>query len=431
MLDSPEALLRRIRLGEDGVLELKEVVFVGDRVKGPGRDQLADGLAAFANARGGVLVLGVDDATREIVGIPLERLDAAERFVSEIVRDSIKPPLYPLIERLELPDVEGRARPVLRVEVPPSLYVHESPGGYLHRVGSSKRRMEPDYLVRLHQQRSQSRLIRFDEQPVHEASFVDLDGALIDRFGLDGMSDDRETLACKLGMAAPSDGHGLCPTVTGILLGTRHPIDWLPHAYVQAVAYRGRSVPESLESPWYQLDASDITGPVDRQIADACLFVARNQRVRARKAMGRIDLPQYDMTAVFEAIVNAVAHRDYAMYGARIRLHLFSDRLELYSPGALPNRLTVDDLAYRQTSRNETLTSLLAKCPIPDRIPDLQTPRTTLMDRRGNGVPVILMKSEALSGQRPLYEVLGESELRLTVYAAAVGADDAVVGSSA
>ena len=417
MLDSPEALLRSIGLGENAHLELKEVVFAGERIKGPGREQLADELAAFANGRGGVLVLGVDDRTRDIVGIALDRLDAAERYVTGIVDDSIRPPLYPLIERLELPDSEGVPRPVLRVEVSPSLFVHESPGGFLHRVGSAKRRMEPDFLVRLHQQRSQSRLIRFDEQPLHDASFADLDGALIDRFAVDGMGDDRETLACKLGMAARSGARGPLPTVTGILLGTTEPVDRLPHAYVQAVAYRGRSVPESLESPWYQLDAADIAGPVDRQIAGACRFVARNQKVRARKTMGRIDLPQYDMAAVSEAVVNAVAHRDYAMHGSRIRLHLYADRIELSSPGALPNRMTVDDLAYRRTSRNETLTSLLARCPIPTGIPGLETPRQTLMDRRGNGVRVILENSEKLSGRRPIYEMFGD-ELRLTIYAA-------------
>ena len=96
---------------------------------------------------------------------------------------------------------------------------------------------------------------------------------------------------------------------------------------------------------------------------------------RVAAVRGRIDLPQYDMAAVFEAVVNAVAHRDYAMHGARIRLHLYADRIELSSPGALPNRMTVDDLAYRQTSRNETLTSLLARCPVPTGIPGLETPR--------------------------------------------------------
>ena len=422
MLDSPEALLRIIGLGENVHLELKEVVFAGERIKGPGREQLADELAAFANAQGGVLVLGVDDRTRDIVGIALGRLDAAERYVTGIVDDSIRPPLYPLIERLELPDSEGVPRPVLLIEVSPSLFVHQSPGGFLHRVGSAKRRMEPDFLVRLHQQRSQSRLIRFDEQPLHDASFADLDGALIDRFAVDGMRDDRETLACKLGMAARSGARGPLPTVTGILLGTTEPVERLPHAYVQAVAYRGRSVPESLESPWYQLDAADIAGPVDRQIADACRFVARNQKVRARKTLGRIDLPQYDMAAVFEAVVNAVAHRDYAMHGTRIRLHLYADRIELSSPGALPNRMTVDDLPYRQTSRNETLTSLLARCSVPTGIPGLETPRQTLMDRRGNGVGVILENSEKLSGKRPVYEMFGD-ELRLTIYGAEPAAE--------
>ena len=134
--------------------------------------------------------------------------------------------------------------------------------------------------------------------------------------------------------------------------------------------------------------------------------------------MGRVDQPQYDMTSVFEAIVNAAAHRDYSMHGTRIRLHMFSDRIELYSPGNLPNTMTVDDLAYRQMSRNETLTSLLARCPVPADIPGLDTPRTTLMDRRGNGVPAILERSRQLSGIQPVYEVLGDAELRLTIYAA-------------
>jgi len=69
MLDSAARLLDKIRLGEDSLLECKTMVFVGGKVKGPRRDEVADEMAAFANARGGMLVLGVDDATREIVGI--------------------------------------------------------------------------------------------------------------------------------------------------------------------------------------------------------------------------------------------------------------------------------------------------------------------------------------------------------------------------
>ncbi len=91
MLEGRRELLDKIRLGEDSFLECKEVRFTGDRCSEPRRDALADELAAFANSRGGVLVLGVEDRTREILGIPVHRLDVAERFVHEICHDSVEP----------------------------------------------------------------------------------------------------------------------------------------------------------------------------------------------------------------------------------------------------------------------------------------------------------------------------------------------------
>ena len=74
-------------------MEFKRVVLSGDRVSNPHRKELSDELAAFANSRGGTLVLGVDDVTREVVGIPLEHLDAVERWVCEICNDTVTPPL--------------------------------------------------------------------------------------------------------------------------------------------------------------------------------------------------------------------------------------------------------------------------------------------------------------------------------------------------
>ena len=153
-------------------------------------------------------------------------------------------------------------------------------------------------------------------------------------------------------------------------------------------------------------------------------FVVRNMRVAASKTIGRRDLPQYDLPAVFEALVNAVAHRDYSMYGSKIRLRMFADRLEIYSPGALANTMTVDSLPFRQASRNEAIASLLAKCPVPAGIGGLETPRSTLMDRRGEGVSIVLERSERLSGKRPVYELPDESEVKLTIFAAAIEAVD-------
>ncbi|MBU1663783.1 MAG: transcriptional regulator, partial [Gammaproteobacteria bacterium] len=121
----------------------------------------------------------------------------------------------------------------------------------------------------------------------------------------------------------------------------------------------------------------------------------------------------------FEALVNAVAHRDYAIHGAKIRLRLFADRLELYSPGAIPNTMTVESLPYRQASRNEAITSLLAKCPVQGGDRDF-TDRGAMMDKRGEGVRIILDRSERLSGKRPSYRLLDESELLLVIPAAQI-----------
>lgn len=425
VFDSAERLLDKIRLGEDSLLECKTMVFSDGRVKGPSRDEVADELAAFANARGGVLVLGVDDRTREIAGIPPDRLDLAERFVQELIQDLIKPPLLVSIEKMELPGTDGRPRPIIKVDVPRSLFVQQSPGGYFHRVGSSKRRMDTEYLIRLGQQRSQARLIRFDEQVVPDAMVSDLDSDLIDRFRTPQTRDDRQTLLRKLGMAREDDDGELRPSVAGVLLGSRNPERWLRHAFVQAVAYRGRSAGSAEDTTGYQIDAKDITGPLDAQVADTCRFVVRNMRVGASKTVGRRDLPQYDLAAVFEALVNAVAHRDYSIYGTKIRLRMFANRLEIYSPGTLANTMTVDSLPFRQASRNETIASLLAKCPVPADIGGLDTQRSTLMDRRGEGVSIILERSERLSGKRPVYELPDEPEVKLTIFAAAIEAGDA------
>lgn len=417
MFGTRSELLEKIQLGEDSFLELKEVRFAGNKIRGPSQVDLADELAAFANSAGGVLVLGVEDKSREVVGVPLERLDALESLVREACEQSIKPPLAPIIERMTLPDTNGSEQPVIRIDVSRSLFVHQSPSGYMQRVGSSKRPIPPDQLARLFQQRSQSRLIRFDETPVAKATVADLDETLWKRFVPSQHHSAPETVLDKLAMAARDDQEVWRPTVAGLLMASHEPQRFLPGAFIQAVAYQGaHALPEAEKA--YQRDAQDITGPLDQQILGACAFVRKNMQVAARKsaAGGREDLPQFDLLVIFEAVTNAVAHRDYSMGGAKIRLRLFDDRLELYSPGMLPNTMTPESLPFRQAARNEALTSLLARCPIEDDA--LSAHRQHLMDKRGEGVPIILEMSERLSGKRPEYQLSDESELKLTIYSA-------------
>ncbi len=408
----------RIRSGRDGATEFREAAFSGGKVTEPDRNELADELAAFANARGGVLVLGTGGEPRQVVGIPSDRQKEMERYVSGIVQDSIEPPLYPDIGWRELPDPDGDLRLVLRVEVERSLFVHRSPGGYLRRVGSSRRRLGTESLARLFRERIQEQLVRFDEQIVPDATLDDLSREVWSRFRTARTGEDRNDVLAKLHLARRDESGSLRPTVAGVLMASADPRRWLPNAYVQAVAYRGTTIRTGTLDP-YQLDAADVTGPLDAQIAGACRFVARNMKVAAFKDQGRVDRPQFDMAAVFEAVVNAVAHRDYSIHGSKVRLRLFRDRLELYSPGAIPNTMGLQDLPHLQATRNEVVTSLLAKCSVPSNVPWLETPRRTMMDRRGEGVPLILDNSIRLSGREPEYRLIGDAELLLTIYAPA------------
>jgi len=410
MFDSTEELLRKIRLGEDTPLELKAVRFRGNKIDGPSHDDLSDEIAAIANTFDGVLLLGVDDKTKQIVGIPIDRLDVVERYVFEICEDSINPPVLFRVFRIELPDSTGALQPILKVEIPRSLFVHESKGGYFHRQGSSKRKMPPDYLARLFQQRSQARLIRFEEHPVPQTSMGDLSKELCLRYTT--RSDEPlESVLLKRNMLSREENGDIRASVAGVLFCCEHPDHFMPNAFIEAVRYRG-----TRQDSNYQMDAQKICGPLDRQIKQAMSFLQRNQIVVATKKPHRIEAPQFSERAVFEAVVNAVAHRDYSTYGSKIRFFMFDDRLEIYSPGALPNTVTIDSIALRQATRNELITSLLAETPVAETVGDMG--RSFYMEKRGDGVPIILSESEKLSAIKPIYRLIDDSELLLTIYSA-------------
>lgn len=404
-------LLKHIALGEDSVLELKAVEFSGHKVTAPHRNSMADELAAMANTASGIIVLGVDDKSRAIQGIPPEHLDSVEDWLRSICNDLIDPPLDCVIRKLMVPDQHGGEKPIIRVDVPRSLFVHKSPNGYFRRIGSSKREMKPDVLARLFQQRSQARLIRFDEQAVPGTTIEDLNPKLWRRFRtVLSPTDDREFLE-KMKLIVRDEDGTTRATVSGLLLAADAPESFMSTAFIQAVCYRGTE-----RNAAYQLDAKDITGSLDAQIRDACKFVERNMRVFAIKAPERIETPQFSMNAVFEAVVNAVAHRDYSIYGSKIRLHLFSDRLEIFSPGTIPNTMTIESLSERQSARNELISSLLARCPM--NVDAIGSRRSFIMDKRGEGVPIIITESETLSGRKPEYRLIDDAELKLTIFAA-------------
>ena len=408
MLIDPRLFWEQVRLGEDSGLELKEARFQGDRVTAPHRDGLADGFAAFANSGGGRVVLGVTD-DRKPQSLTPAQLDLLADRVTEICSDSIAPPLDFSVYRVPAePPGHGGA---LLVEIPPGATVHRSPGGYFRRRGDSKRQMQPDEIRRLLQSRGQSDATATDTQVVRDTGAGSLSPDLWRRYASSRTNDHAEITLTKLKFVK-ADRHGaLRATVGGVLLAAVDPREWLPNAFIQAVCYDG-----TRQDGNRQLDALDIGGPLDRQIREAMQFVVRNRRVAAQKRPARSDVPQYHERAVFEAVVNAVVHRDYAVSGSKIRLFLFDDRLELYSPGGLCNSMTTEDLRTSQFTRNELLASRLGQCPVGD-VPG-SGGREYFIERRGEGIGVIEDETFALAGRKPLFELIGERELKLVLPAA-------------
>ena len=397
MFYSTTELIEKIMLGEDSMIEFKREM--------PHRDSMADEIAAFANDEGGMILIGVDDY-KEIVGLELQELDSVEKTVVEICNDSIEPTVRIFTEKLRIDE-----KNLLKIEVPRSLFVHRTSNGYFVRQGSSKRKMTTDQLGRLIQSRSQARIIAFDEQLVPNTNKGTLRESLYRRFITeDATEDDIDDLLLKRTLFV-EEGRDIRASVAGVLMCHDTPDNYLYNSFIQAVYYRGKEKDAN-----YQIDAKDFRGPLDQQIIDAFKFVQKHNEVSARKEIGRIDQPQYSMRAVFEAIVNAVVHRDYSKYSSKIRLFMFTDRLELYSPGALANTVTIDKLPYIQATRNELLARLLSEITLDDDV-GRQVKRRHFLERRGEGVGIILNESEQLSGKIPIYELFNE-ELCLTIFAA-------------
>ena len=320
---------------------------------------------------------------------------ALDHLLVEVSTDAIEPPLRIDVHHREL---DGQA--FVLVDVPRGEAMHERSGRAYIRVGATKRRLSSDERLRLAQSRARGRYLWFDEQVVHETGFETLSERLWEPLLSveDAAAPRRGLMNLRL---LTQDGAGVDRAiVAGILLCTPSPQDWLSQATIRATHYRG------LDRSSGQLDAQEITGPLPVQIADAVQFVVRNMRVAARKTPEREDVPQYSKAAVFEAVVNAVAHRDYSVSSRRIRLSMFKDRLEIDSPGQLPNGMTIDGMEASQATRNEVIASVFGRIPV-GKIAGSDH-RRYLMERRGDGVSIIRKETQEATGTPPQYELVDD-----------------------
>ncbi|HXF61306.1 MAG TPA: ATP-binding protein [Caldilineaceae bacterium] len=322
---------------------------------------LAETLAALANANGGVALLGVSGK-----GVVQKEVDvAALRDAAVSAGLMTDPPLVlPSAQTLE-----SERGAVVVIQVPAGLpHIYSLQGMYLTRTGGQNRPLTTPELRRLLLERGDA---GFETQPVAGATLADLDEQRILRY-LDQVafsaSEDLPQALLARGCVTPVAPAGesaaatLAPTVAGLLLFGRHPQRFLRSAEIICVRYAGDSMGD-------EFVRQDFGGVLADQIRQAEAFVSSNMR-RGMKIRGlaREETSEYPLPVVREAIVNAVAHRDYSIRGEGIRVLMFNNRLEVYSPGRLPGHVTLENLKDERYSRNETIVAILSDLGFIERL---------------------------------------------------------------
>lgn len=377
------------------------------RISSP--DGALKAIVAFANTAGGILLVGVDDGSGRVRGVS-EPLDVEERLAS-LLSDRITPRLVPEIEILP-----WRRTHVLALQVHPSPsrphhFTREGPEhGVYVRVGSTNRRADAELIEEM---RRFKRGEAFDEQPM-----AGLDSEVIDfRAASESFAKVRKLVRRDLETLRLVTGHQgrKVPTVGGmILFGTdreRH----FPDAWIQAGRFQGADKSQII-------DRAEIRSLPDRAVVEAIAFVEKHTLHGAE--IGRVhrnerwSLPP---AAVREAVINAVAHADYAQRGAPIRISIFDDRLEVENPGLLPFGLTIEDLP-RGVSK------------LRNRVIGRVFHALGLMEQWGSGIQRMTASCEEAGLSAPMIEELA-TRFRVTIATAQVGrpvldnTDEAILAS--
>ena len=387
-------VLSEIASGEGQHREFKRLIDNPESVAGE--------IVAFANSEGGALYVGVDDDGR-IIGLS----DANTTFQSltNICRDRCIPPISPVIEQYT---VSGQDIIVLTVrpELNRSKPYRTAGGRFYIRAGKDKKDATGRELIRIAQAAGE---LHYDESPVYSTGLADLSLSAFSayhqlQFGMtleehiEQSGVDLSTLLRNLRLLHDLDGEQAL-SVAGLLVFGEAPQRYMPHSRLSAVAFAGDNEDSDV------LDRREITGRLPAIIDDTRAFLERNIRTPAREhGFGREDILLYDRKALGEAVINAVAHRDYSLSGSQTRLFLFRDRLEVRSPGRLPNSVTLDNIKLGvHVERNRTIATLLTQLGYMSAI--------------GTGVPRLIIRlSRALSGREPEFELVGE-ELRVRIWA--------------
>ncbi len=362
--------------------------------------RLHESLSALSNQRGGgVILLGVD----ENKGFAVTGVQDVAKMQADIVSlaaDSMEPPI-----RVEPSVTRFGGQIVLAAEVPECdparkpCYVKTAglyKGSYV-RVGASNRRMS-DYEIYLCI--SARKQPRNDVEPVREASLDDLEHTLVDeyvalrhkampRLHLQEMPRGRQLTTLRI--AVEQDGL-VYPTLAGVLMFGKYPQQFFPSLVVTFLRFAGTD--ETTPGPHGErfLDNRKFEGRIPELLNDTLNRIEAQMQTRALiTGLLRQDIPEYPVVAIREALVNAVAHRDYSDYvkGSYIQVRMFADRLEIQSPGGLYGAVTEDNIDHERSTRNSILMRMLE---------DFR-----LVENRGSGIMTIVQAMRQASLEPPQF----------------------------
>ena len=333
-------LQERILKGENLHTEFKEIL--------PSNETLAKSIVCFANTDGGQLIIGVSDSG-DVVGV--EDLDEATRKIDDVAFNRCEPSIIILPETV---DIDGKIILIINIPKGEQRPYRTKSGLYYIRSGNRCRQASWQEVRRLYQT---SESIYYDETPISKASLGELD---IDSFNhfLEkwlGVSPEERLIENYL-KNLKIITNDKKPTLAGILFFGKNPQAFISFAKIIAVYIPGKdiSVPPA--------DKKDIDGKIPDILENSLKFLRLYLREEHRIKGFESELyPEIPEEVLREGIVNAVAHRDYTI-NASIRLFIFEDRIEIRTPGKLPNTVTIGSMKTGcHVLRNSTIYNLLYK----------------------------------------------------------------------
>jgi len=309
---------------------------------------LAECLVAFANGDGGVIVLGLDEQGNPGETIWEEEAEAALRTAAGLCRP-------PVTSQWQATETDQGV--LISIQVKRSMELHSlDDGRILIRSGSQNRLLSG---IEISQLAASKTTADIEADVVPGATQSDFDKAILDEY----LAKREARGASRIGPLSELlfeigavDPHGN-PTVAGILLFGRNPQAFLPQSGVVFVKFPSVE-PRGDDGRAGYGRRDEISGPLPRVVERTWNIIWEEMRVGAVvNDLQREELTEYPAFAVREALVNAAAHRDYRLRGRRIEIRMYSDRMEVISPGALPGYITVDNIVEEHFSRNPRLVS--------------------------------------------------------------------------